>query len=69
MAYIPIEQLLDKAENSVYKLVILASKRSQELAEGQPKLVELNSALKPSSIALFEISQGKVRAKVKSKQE
>jgi DNA-directed RNA polymerase omega subunit len=60
MGYIPIEQLLDKADNSIYKLVILAAKRTLEIAEGKPKLVETNSSLKPSSIALEEIAKGKV---------
>ena len=63
MDYIPIEQLLDKADNSVYKLVILAAKRTLEIAEGQPKLVAINSSLKPSSIALEEIARGKVKMK------
>jgi len=65
MAYIPIEKLLDKADNSVYKLVMLAAKRTLEIAEGQPKLASGDSALKPSSIALQEIAQGKVRLKEK----
>ena len=65
MAYIPIEQLLDKADNSMYKLVILAAKRTLEIAEGQPQLGTINSSLKPSSIALEEIAQGKVRLKKK----
>ncbi len=61
MDYIPIEQLLDKADNSIYKLVMLAAKRTLEIAEGQPKLVSVNASLKPSSTALEEIAQGKVR--------
>ena len=61
MDYIPIEQLLDKTGNSMYKLVILAAKRTLEIAEGQPRLVENNSSLKPSNIALQEIVQGKVK--------
>ena len=65
MSYIPIEQLLDKADNSVYKLVMLAAKRTLEIAEGQPRLVSDNSLLKPSSIALEEIAQGKVKLKKK----
>ena len=63
MSYIPIEQLLDKADNSMYKLVMLAAKRTLEIAEGQPKLVPINSSLKPSSIALEEIAKGKVQLK------
>ena len=65
MAYIPIEQLLDKADNSIYKLVMLAAKRTLEIAEGQPKLVSVDSSLKPSSIAVKEIAEGKVRLKKK----
>jgi len=60
---IPVEQLLDKADNSIYKLVMLAAKRTLEIAEGQPKLVSVDSALKPSTIALKEIAEGKVRLK------
>jgi len=52
---------LDKSGDSIYKLVILASKRALEIAEGQPKLVEANTSAKPSSIALSEIASGKVR--------
>ena len=67
MDYIPIEQLLDKADNSMYKLVILAAKRTLEIAEGQPRLVEVNSSLKPSNIALQEIAQGKVKLRQSKK--
>lgn len=63
MAYVPIEKLLDKSNNSVYKLVILASRRALEIAEGQPKLVEASSSAKPSTIALLEIAANKVRYK------
>lgn len=63
MTYIPLEQLLDKTESSVYKLVITASKRALEIAEGQPKLVEAVMSIKPSTIALGEIAEGKVSCK------
>jgi DNA-directed RNA polymerase subunit omega len=63
MSYIPIEKLLDKAGGSVYKLVVAASKRALELAEGQPKLLETVNSVKPSSIALEEIAAGKVKIK------
>lgn len=63
MEYIALEQLLDKSNGSVYKLVILASKRALEIAEGQPKLVDVPSTLKPSTIALYEIAAGRVTAK------
>ena len=63
MVYIAIERLLDKSDNSVYKLVNLASRRALEIAEGQPKLVSANSSAKPSTIALQEIAEGKIRYK------
>lgn len=63
MPYVPLEKLLDKSSHSIYKLVILASKRALEIAEGQPKLVEANASTKPSTIALYEISAGKVKYK------
>ncbi|MBL7070281.1 MAG: DNA-directed RNA polymerase subunit omega [Candidatus Omnitrophica bacterium] len=63
MNYVPLEKVLDKNEKSLYKLVILASKRALEIAEGQPKLIAADSATKPSTVALFEIAEGKVRYK------
>ena len=63
MPYVPLENMLDKSDNSIYKLVIVASKRALEIAEGQPKLVEVNSSFKPSTIALYEIAAGRVRYK------
>jgi DNA-directed RNA polymerase omega subunit len=67
MAYMALEKLLDKTEGSVYKLVVLASRRALELAEGQPKLVEgTSSATKPSIIALQEIEASKLLAKGKN---
>ena len=63
MPYVALEKLLDKSEKSIYKLVILASKRALEIAEGQPKLVAVNSSTKPSTIALYEIAEGKVKYK------
>jgi DNA-directed RNA polymerase omega subunit len=66
MAYMALEKLLDKTEHSVFKLVVLASRRALELAEGQPKLVEGSSAgAKPSIIALQEIMANKLVAKGK----
>ena len=63
MVYIPLEKLLDKTENSIYKLVNLASRRSLEIAEGQPCLVKVDSSVKPSTAALFEIAEGKIKYK------
>lgn len=63
MPYVPLENLLDKTSGSVYKLVILAARRALEIAEGQPKLVEGKSSTKPSTIALYEIAEGRVSIK------
>jgi len=59
------EELLDKTK-SIYKLVILASKRALELNEGSPKLVETESK-KVSTVALEEIKSGKISMKEKKK--
>lgn len=64
MAYVALERLLDKTGYSIYKLVILASKRALEIAEGQPKLVDAISSMKPSTIALHEIAEGLVKFKI-----
>ncbi|MFA5115149.1 MAG: DNA-directed RNA polymerase subunit omega [Candidatus Paceibacterota bacterium] len=58
-----IQEILDKSDNSVYKLVIMASKRALEIAEGQPRLVNLDASIKPSTVALAEIAENKVRCK------
>lgn len=61
MPNVPLEQLLDKSQGSIYKLVILAARRALEIAEGQPRFVEADSSVKPSTVALFEIAEGKVK--------
>jgi DNA-directed RNA polymerase omega subunit len=63
MGYRGREKLLDRSMGSIYKLVILASKRALEIAEGQPKLVNDDATVKPSTVALHEIEAGKVEAK------
>ena len=66
MPYIPIQDLLARTD-SIYKLVILASRRAAELNSGAPRLVEADSE-KVSTIALEEIARGKVKiAKDKTK--
>ncbi len=61
--YTPLGELLDKTENSLYKLVALAARRAQAIADGSPKLIAGSSELKPGTAALKEIAQGKVRLK------
>jgi len=60
MPNVPLENMLDKTNNSIYKLVIVASKRALEIAEGQPKMVVVEASIKPSTVALMEIAAGKL---------
>ena len=69
MGYVAREKLLSSSEGSIYKLVNLAAKRALEIAEGQPKLVDVSSSLKPSTIAIKEIEGGKVILKKQKKKE
>lgn len=62
MTYIPMEDLLKKV-GSMYKLVILASRRVMELNAGGQKLVDSSPKAKASSIALEEIRRGKISYK------
>ncbi|MBI2871332.1 MAG: DNA-directed RNA polymerase subunit omega [Candidatus Omnitrophica bacterium] len=61
MGYTPIQELISKVP-SVYKLVIVASRRVQELYGGSPKLTESHSR-KLFEVALDEIRAGKVACK------
>ena len=63
MAYVALEKLLEKSDRSIYKLVILAAKRALEIAEGQPKLVDVNPSMKPSTVALHEIAENKIECR------
>lgn len=60
MGYQPLEDLLPKANMSIYRLVRLASKRASELSENAAKLVQVPSEQKLTTTALEEILQGKV---------
>ena len=60
MGYQPLEHLLPKAGNSIYKLVRTAANRAMELADGQPKLILNPSSEKVTTIALEEILNAKV---------
>ncbi|MDD2866715.1 MAG: DNA-directed RNA polymerase subunit omega [Candidatus Omnitrophota bacterium] len=44
----------------MFKLVILASKRALELAEGSPKLIEVPPDTKVTTLAMLEIAENKV---------
>ncbi len=63
MSYIGVEELIDRADSSIYKLVVLASKRVRELNAGAGKLVEIEPHATASAIALEEIREGKIKIK------
>ncbi|MEW5894881.1 MAG: DNA-directed RNA polymerase subunit omega [Candidatus Omnitrophota bacterium] len=60
MGHPPIEKLLPKSENSVYKLVRLAARRAAELASGRKPLVAADLKTKTATLALEEIQAGMV---------
>ncbi len=59
MSYVPVQDLLPKT-GSIYKLVVLASRRAVEINAGAPRLIESDSE-KVSTVVLEEIAQDKVR--------
>lgn len=63
MKNIYLEDLLDKTDSSIYKLVILATRRALEIAAGAPALVDADVNTKPTTVALREIAEGKVKFK------
>lgn len=63
MIYQPVEKLLPRSGYSSYKLIAMAFKRSQELANGSPKLVEAAAIEKVTTTAFREIIAGKVMLK------
>ncbi|MBN1794228.1 MAG: DNA-directed RNA polymerase subunit omega [Candidatus Omnitrophica bacterium] len=64
MSYAPMEDVIRESQ-SIYKIVIIASRRAQEISQGSPVLVEVGKE-KPSTIALKEIAAGKVSFKLKA---
>jgi DNA-directed RNA polymerase omega subunit len=63
-----MEKMLKKSQGSLYKLVILASRRALELGAGSGKLVdEIAPNAKLTSIALREIKEDKIGFKTKKK--
>lgn len=63
MSYVPRESIF-KDGDSIFKVTLIAARRAIELNNGAKKLIETVTK-KFSTIALEEISQGKVRYKVK----
>ncbi len=64
MPLIPIQELLAQVD-SKYRLIIIAAKRSKQLARGSPPLLPLKS-FKPTYKALEEIAAGKLDFTVES---
>jgi DNA-directed RNA polymerase omega subunit len=58
--YVPLEKLSDKTAGNMYKLVHLVSRRALALADGAPKLIEAPSEMKVTTLAMMEISAGKI---------
>ena len=60
MRYESIQDLIQYAGGSVYRLVRMASNRALEISEGKPSLLEKPFSEKATSIALEEILNGKI---------
>lgn len=58
MAYVPLEKLMRK-DTSLFKLILAAAARANELAQGAQPLTRTTSK-KVSTIALEEMAAGKV---------
>lgn len=63
MIYQPVEQLLPRSGFSTYKLISMAFQRSQELANGNQKLIDAPMNEKVTTTAFREIIAGKVMLK------
>ena len=60
--YVPLEELLPSAQNSVYKLTMLCAKRAMHISEGSKLLVE-RVGEKAIDNAVHEILDKKIRVK------
>jgi len=60
LAYVALEELLKNKQDSIYKLVVLASRRALELGTGSERLVSLAPETKLTSVALEEIKENKI---------
>ncbi|MFH1247638.1 MAG: DNA-directed RNA polymerase subunit omega [Candidatus Omnitrophota bacterium] len=54
---------MEKSGGSIYKLVVLASKRALDIADDQPKGVDKEVTVKPTTLAFQEIADGKIQFK------
>lgn len=56
---VPVQEL-DSRIDSHYQLVIVAARRTKQLSEGAPKLIDIECS-KPTTVALWEIAKGKIK--------
>lgn len=63
MEHRTIDELLPHSGGSVYRLVRMAANRATELSDGKPCLIQRPSSDKFTTIALEEITQGKIESK------
>jgi DNA-directed RNA polymerase omega subunit len=63
MEVIAMEELLERSDYSIYRLVRMAAKRATEISDGRPSLVGHSLIEKPTTTALREIAAGKVETK------
>lgn len=59
MAYIALEKILSVKNKSLYKSVLAAAARANELAQGAQPLIKTDSK-KVSTVALYEMAAKKV---------
>ncbi len=60
MAYVPLEKLVKGDNASIFKVVLTAAARANELSQGAQPLAK-SATDKVSGVALEEMAQGKVR--------
>ena len=65
---VPIEEIRKKMKSN-YQTVIVAARRTRQLADGASQLVDVK-CVKPTTLALWEIASGKVKySRLDNKQE
>lgn len=68
MAYISLEKLTTEEKPSLFKLVLAAASRGNEIAKGVKPLVETESK-KVTTVSLEEIAAGKVTYEIEDEKK
>jgi DNA-directed RNA polymerase subunit omega len=63
MARVTVEDCLENVDNR-FELIMVASKRARQLANGESEALVAEEGDKPTVIALREIAEGKVTAAI-----